>query len=308
MTTQIGGYNPGTTLPHYSVYPNQHPDQHGLAFMPGRPDTLVAATDGGIWQTNNIYKDTVDWIDLNNGFLTTQFYTVNFDPVNGGSNILFGGLQDNGSLYANSDSSSTPWAHPSLGDGAHCAMKPGSDVFYFSRQRGKTGKFRLDTTTGKIKEFQRIDPMGLEDPLFINPFILDPNDPDIMYMAGGNTIWRNHYLSQIPYNNSYDSIAKNWSKIFDSIPSSSREITALAVSKSPSDRLYFGTSKQAVYRIDNAHQGSSNNLQEISPGYFPPNGYVNCIAVDPRNANRLIVVFSNYETHSLFYSDDGGST
>ena len=37
-----------------------------------------------------------------------------------------------------------------------------------------------------------------------------------------------------------------------------------------------------------------------------PNGYVTDIEVDPENHNKLIVVFSNYNTNSLFYSEDGG--
>lgn len=306
--TQIGGYMPGTSLPVYEVYPNQHPDQHGLAFMPGAPDTLIAATDGGLWQTNNIMKDTVDWMDLNQGYLTTQFYTVNFDHQNGGSNILFGGLQDNGSFYVNSDNPQASWVQPSLGDGSFCAMKPGSDIFYFSRQRGKTAKVRLDTNTGQVMEFQRIDPIGLSGQLFINPFILDKNNPDIMYMAGGKTVWRNDDLSQIPFNNNYDSISTNWVRLFDTIPSIGRTITALATSTTPANRLYFGTSGQDVYRIDDAHQGANKTITEISPVFFPINGNVSCIAVDPRDADKLLVVFSNYRVQSLFYSDDGGSS
>ncbi|MCF8331073.1 MAG: T9SS type A sorting domain-containing protein [Bacteroidales bacterium] len=307
-TTHIGGYAQGTTLPEYDVYPNQHPDQHGIAFMPGMADTLIAATDGGLWQTNDILKDSVDWIDLNNGYLTTQFYTINFDPVNGGSSILFGGLQDNGSFYVNSDNSQAGWVQPSLGDGAFCAMNPGTDVFYFSRQRGKTGKMRLDTNSGQVMEFQRIDPAGLKDPLFINPFVLDQNDADIMYMAGGKTVWRNHDLSQIPYNNNYDSISLNWNKLFDSLPVTGRTVTALATSKQPANRLYIGTSGKYVYRIDNAHQGMNKTLTDIAPVFFPINGNVSCIAVDPRDADKVIVVFSNYIVQSLFYSDDGGSS
>lgn len=307
-TMHIGGYAPGTTLPEYDVYPNQHPDQHGIAFMPGMADTMIAATDGGLWKTNDILKDTVDWIDINNGYLTTQFYTINFDPENGGSDILFGGLQDNGSFFVNSDNTQAGWVQPSLGDGAFCAMKPGSDVFYFSRQRGKTGKMRLDTNTGQVLEFQRIDPIGLTDPLFINPFVLDQNNGDIMYMAGGNTVWRNHDLSQIPYNNNYDSISLNWNKLFDSLPVTGRTVTALAISKQPANRLYVGTSGKYVYRIDNAHQGTNKTLTDIAPVFFPVNGNVSCIAVDPRDADKLIVVFSNYIVQSLFYSDDGGSS
>jgi photosystem II stability/assembly factor-like uncharacterized protein len=36
--------------------------------------------------------------------------------------------------------------------------------------------------------------------------------------------------------------------------------------------------------------------------------YVGCIAIDPRNASRLVVVYPNYEILSIFLSEDGGQT
>ena len=36
--------------------------------------------------------------------------------------------------------------------------------------------------------------------------------------------------------------------------------------------------------------------------------YVNCIAVDPTNADRIMVVYSNYKVKSLFASTDGGTS
>jgi hypothetical protein len=37
-------------------------------------------------------------------------------------------------------------------------------------------------------------------------------------------------------------------------------------------------------------------------------GYVNCIAVDPTNSNKALLVFSNYNLQSLWYTTDGGTT
>jgi hypothetical protein len=37
-------------------------------------------------------------------------------------------------------------------------------------------------------------------------------------------------------------------------------------------------------------------------------GYISSIAVDPRDDNKILVVYSNYNIHSLHYSEDGGLT
>jgi hypothetical protein len=38
-TTMIGGYKKGGAFPHVGVWPNQHPDQHGLEFFRSNPNS-----------------------------------------------------------------------------------------------------------------------------------------------------------------------------------------------------------------------------------------------------------------------------
>ncbi|MFC1732506.1 FlgD immunoglobulin-like domain containing protein [candidate division KSB1 bacterium] len=138
----------------------------------------------------------------------------------------------------------------------------------------------------------------------------------MMYLAGGKAIWRNDNLSQIPLNNNYDSISINWHQIIDTLTNTDIRISALAVSKNPANRLYFGTNKRDLYRIDSAHSLNHYNPVLINPVIVPPtqlvvfpsSGYMSCIAVDPRDADKVLVVFSNYNVFSLYYTADGGST
>jgi hypothetical protein len=39
-----------------------------------------------------------------------------------------------------------------------------------------------------------------------------------------------------------------------------------------------------------------------------PNAYVSCIAIDPTNSNKVLLVFSNYNTASLWYTTNGGTS
>jgi hypothetical protein len=84
-------------------------------------------------------------------------------------------------------------------------------------------------------------------------------------------------------------------------------ITAIAISKNPANRLYYGTNKKKMYKIDNANSGTPSATQ-ITSSLFPTNGYVSCIAVNPNDADKVLAVFSNYNVYSLFYTSDGGTT
>ena len=304
-TFQIGGYKESTVLPYFQMYPNHHPDNHIVTFLPSDPTIMFSANDGGVFRTDDCLNSDVVWTSLNNGYRTTQFYTVAIDHGPSNSDIVFGGLQDNGTYWTSSSDPQTPWVMPSTGDGSYCAMSDDGAYYYFSRQNGKVIKATLDLN-GTPTAFNRMDPITGDagNYLFINPFILDPADNNKMYLAEMYDLWRNDDLASIPMANEYDSISTGWSQ-FSSVSLVGSYITTLACSQSnPEHRLYFGSNNSAIYRIDNAHIGdpaSVNIKSNIANG-----GYASCIAIDPRDADKVMVVYSNYGVYSLWYTLDGG--
>jgi hypothetical protein len=98
-----------------------------------------------------------------------------------------------------------------------------------------------------------------------------------------------------------------WSHLSNVDVGSASEISYLAVSTAPPNRLYYGTNLGKVYRLDNANAGNPVPT-EITGDNFPVNAFVACIDVDPDNADRVMVTFSNYGVQSLFHTNDGGST
>ncbi|MBL0330142.1 MAG: hypothetical protein IPP64_12165 [Bacteroidetes bacterium] len=78
-TTFIGGYEQFSALPVINSYPNHHPDQHWIEFLPSNPDVMFSANDGGVFKTLNDTATAVVWQSLNNGYLTTMFYTLAID-------------------------------------------------------------------------------------------------------------------------------------------------------------------------------------------------------------------------------------
>lgn len=303
-TASIGGYDSLATIPFYDNYPNHHSDQHGLVFIPSDPDKVFQSNDGGLVFTNNIRSSPVVWQDLNTGYITSQFYTVAIDHATSGNDIIIGGTQDNGTWFTNTTNPLVPWTHPGLGDGAHCAVDNGHQNYYMSRQEGKVGKYSLDAA-GNAIGFRRIDPIGGSNYLFINPFILDPNNTNRMYLAAGTKIWRNDSLDIIPLTGEWDTLSTGWFQFPDTITTTGARVSCMAMSPSLSSRLYVGTSRRTILKIDNP-DSTTPLMTIISSSTFDSLGYVNCIAVDPNDADKLIAVFSNYSMYSLYYSTDAG--
>lgn len=305
-TKFIGGYEEGATLPVVNMYADHHPDQHGIEFLPSNPNVMFSANDGGVFKTMNDTASTVVWTSLNNGYLTTMFYTIALDHAVPGNNIIVAGAQDNGSWFTNNNNLMSPWTMPRGGDGSYCAVADSQKMYYLSIQNGKMMKAKLDGS-GNVLNYARIDPLGGKGYQFINPYVLDPNNNNLMYLAGGKRLWRNNDLSGIPLINNWDSITTNWVQWPDTVPAAGSRITAVAVSKNPANRVYYGTDKQKIYRVNNAHTGTPTPI-DITSTSFNASGYVSCIAIDPNDADKVLLVFSNYGIYSLWYTTDGGTT
>lgn len=306
----VGGYSPANNV---SIYPNQHPDHHCLLFYPSDPAKALSATDGGIHFTNNILSSNagtqpVVWTSRNNGYLTTQPYTVSLDPSATTDNLA-AGFQDNGSWFTNSTTLSNPWTEIFGGDGSYNAFADGGKTRYASSQNGNLYRFNYNDANdagGAYVSFTRVTPAGATGFSFVNPFVLDPHNDNMMYMPAGGRIWRNDNLDGIPlFSNAATSV--NWFNITNSLVPAGNTITALAISRMPANRLYYGTNTGRIYRIDNANIGDQPKT-DISTGKGLPTGNVNCITVDPANADRVFAVFSNYNIRSIFYSEDGGNS
>lgn len=306
--TWVGGYTCDYgDLKNY-VYPNHHPDQHGIFFHPSDPNKLISINDGGVYECNDyLIPDTLDWVDLNNGYITTQFYTVAMEQGQATSDITIGGMQDNGTWFTNTTEIDSAWKEINRGDGSYCAIPEGRDFYIMSTQNSKIYKKDVDDN-GNFTAYTRIDPTGGPNNYnFINSFELDPNNQNRLYLNGRIKIWRQDSLAEIPYlNDYYNTISMGWTAINQSqISIQAGYITVLETCKSAPNTLWYGTSKSLLYRLDDAD--SPNPVKtDISGANWPANAYVSCVAVNPYNPNEILVTFSNYGISSVFHTTDGG--
>lgn len=302
----IGGYFCDLSSPQNYVHPNHHPDSHAVTFVPGT-NTMISAHDGGISITTNCKANTVVWEDGNNGYNTSQFYTVAMEPGETENENIIGGLQDNGTWMTNSTNENQDWMNVFYGDGAYCAIAEGRESYYISWQGGKTFKAAIDDD-GNLNNLTRIDPTGASDFLFINPFILDPTQNNTMYLIAGQYIWRNDSLDAIVLDQDhFNSTDLGWTRITESNVGSAfsnPRITSLDMSEANSNVLYYATEVGSIFRLDNLDTKAytKTSIKEN----FMPSGYVSCLEVDNLDSDKLIATYSNYEVKSIFYSEDAG--
>lgn len=310
----IGGYwKPTPSFDKYSSYRDHHPDQHDVLFHPNDQRKMYSVNDGGVYVTDDIRADSIVWRDLNRGYLTTQFYTVDIPNMPGyeTSRMIVGGMQDNSVWYQRQvdEPSTTHWLRVGGGDGAYNYFVSGGPTYslFYSSQQGRVYYVRYDSAGGESYR-KRIDPIGPKDYLFINPFVPHPIDQNMIYMAGGNQLWRLNDVNLIPAG-ATDSTLVGW----DSLPSTDVGVAQIsAVCATTMDdgrhhRVYYGTSVGRIFRLDSAERGSPQPRNITAPT-MRSGAYVNSITIDPRDRNHLVACFSNYGVVSIYETFDAGDT
>jgi len=328
-TRLVGGYTKATNLFQQQEYQNHHPDQHNLVFLPSDSNSAYSSCDGGVFKSTDMLADSVHWASLNSNYLTTQFYSVALNPTpklgTYVSDIIIGGLQDNQTWFNGLNNSPTsPWNQIVRGDGSYCAVYDNdtSTTILGSLQEGHIFKYIFDKN-GDTIGWGRVDPIGGANYLFVAPFVLDPNDMNKMYLAAGRYIWRNDSLAAIPLLKNNDSTSIGWEQLVNS--GGVGNVSALGISTSPAHVLYFGTSAGRIYKIANAFTGDNTPVNVTPPkisysanvscvrgglmffGTQQHKPNVSCVAVDPEDANKVIIVYSNYGIISLYYTSNAGT-
>lgn len=312
----IGGYARANNITQYS---NHHPDQHAVAFDPNNANRIFSSHDGGVSVASDITASTIFWQDLNNGYNVTQFYTVSLHP-NAGDDRIVGGTQDNGSPFFRYSSltGTSGSIDPSSGDGAYQYL--GSNYFTTSSQRGTFIQYQY-TALGDPTTYSYITPLDASGQLFIHPYLVNSNNEDIIFYPGGRKLFRNNSAKSLATNQSNSSgTDEGWTELTNFAGQPGSIISTLAISTtSPNDVLYYGLyfqfAQPKIFKITNASTATeASDLTVIefdsnNSSIVPTSGsYIHDIAIGEDNGNELMAIVSNYNTESIFYSNDGGST
>jgi hypothetical protein len=286
-----------------------HADNHAIVFAPGYNgadnQTLFAASDGGVYRTDNAlaatakgpraactpYSSQIIWQNVNNGYAVTQFYHGSVYP---GGGVYVGGTQDNGTVRGSDAAGPNDWRNPIGGDGGVTAIDPTDPNVWY----GETTRLTLRKTVnggGTFATATRGITEASTNFQFITPFVIDPSEPKRLYL-GGHTLWRTS-----------DATA-NWSEASAPISTAAGSISTIAVSGADPNHVVFGTSTGFIYRNNAALTADKTTAwQPVQPR----TGYVSNLAFDPKDPNLVYATYSQYKTGSqnhVYKSTDGGAT
>jgi hypothetical protein len=306
----IGGLESGNT--YTDVLGTSHVDFHGFSFEPGNPNRVLISSDGGLGQIENISTPNVVWnffnaqtnLTYNSQFQTLQYYHVGIDPTPGSRNF-FGGAQDNSTTFRDrsgifGDVLTDTSDHYIIlgGDGCQVGMTKkngaGKQVLFCAAQNGQF--YRSNLPPLSASDYTLIKPEAAGEGLFITYFHLDNDNTDLLYYATSDTLYRT---------NSSTSVTSSTWTLMDSVhPKVFGDIYSLETTKGPYstlNHLFIGTGAGKVYKIRNP-QSSTSPVVEITPPGIAAGSVVRDIAVNPRNQDTLMLVVSNYNTQSIFWT------
>lgn len=299
----IGGYNPTPSTG--QSYPNHHPDNHCLTFSKQNPERMYNCNDAGVFVTDSsraVMGEDVDhpvvWRDLNAGLQVGIIYAAAIDHATANDSIIAGGFQDQGAWIGRP---AEQWEQYTGGDGCYTAIADNLSAVYTSSQFATMYRLRFDPTLNLLS-YSFITPR-MDNPQFVAPWMLDPTDSKQLFVADSGILWWNNNLDAIEEtNNNYTNVG--WTQLFNTRLNRVGVISALGMSVVPAHQLFYGTSDGHVYKLTTP----TATPVDLSSPLFPANAFVSCVAVDPEDASKIVVCFSNYHVRSLFATDNGGTT
>ncbi|HHG84968.1 MAG TPA: PKD domain-containing protein [Bacteroidetes bacterium] len=262
------------TAAYSSAAPYMHPDQHVIVPNPAVPTRVLFGNDGGVHYSSNRGSNPSS---RNRGYNVTQFYSLAISTKPGSPRII-GGTQDNGTKMLTSNGLGAS-VDLTGGDGAYTAINPDDPDTMFTASQWET----LYRTRNGGNTFNYIanPALGDNNTMFINPFEIDPINPNVIYQAS-TTLWRH------PNANSGGS--GSWRRVTINMGSL---ISAITPSKTIANTVYFATGG-TLYRLSNTIFANQTSVPTTVNPSGLGTGYINCILDDPADGNHLIIPFSSY--------------
>ncbi|MBN2680895.1 MAG: PKD domain-containing protein [Bacteroidales bacterium] len=252
--------------------PYVHADQHTLDYN-YLTNELFSGNDGGLYKTAD---GGANWTDLSDGLEILQIYKFGTSATN--PNILVTGAQDNGTMKMDN----TDWFAILGGDGMECLIDYTNEnimygeYYYGSMYRSDNGGY----------DWVDIKPSGSGDGDWVTPYVIDPQNPNILY-AGFTELYKS------------TNKGSTWSVISNFNGALLKNIT---VAPSDSKTIYV-TTNTAVKRTTNG------GIDWATASTGLPSNYKTYIAVSQYNPQKLWISHSGYTTGKRVYmSVNGGSS
>lgn len=275
----------------YTCPPTTHPDQHALTIADD--GQVYAGSDGGVWRRSITEHGRRGWVNLNRTLHTLQYYSVAIG-AKGGSDRIWGGLQDNGETYDRTGTS--PLLQVFTGDGGDTIVNPedgdAAVVEYVYASQALTtdaGRHYREIGVSCLATLTRDPIEGCDpNPRFIAPLEQDVTDPS-HWITGGQFIWTD--------NKGWDTVCNlkrcDWRNVHDLGDGNSA--TALAKNGSTIYAGYCGglCNKNQGPFVRGVVTNAGGAWHDITAGL--PNRYVTALTVDPGDARHVFATLGSYQ-------------
>ena len=298
-----------------------HADHHALWINPENTSQMYLGTDGGVYMS----------VDKGNNWQfirclpVSQFYHVDVDNQKPFYRV-YGGLQDNGSWMAPSQSpggvENSDWVSLYGGDGFWVVPDPvDANYAYAEYQGGNMARVNLRTNTSRsIKPFEEPGDEKLRWH-WNTPLVMSPNRKGALYTG-----------SQYLYRTSNQ--GKSWTKISPDLSTNDKEkqkqeesgglsadvtsaenhciIYSIAESPLDSNTIYVGTDDGNFQVTSDGGKTWSNHAAGYATAGIPKGTWVSSISASVHDANTVFATFDNhtYGDHNTYaaVSKDKGRT
>jgi photosystem II stability/assembly factor-like uncharacterized protein len=293
-----GGRTFTQTTDGYIMTVDPHLDVHAVVADPGYDGAanrrVYVTTDGGVHVADDIFAAApgIGWRDLDATMVSSQFYAA---AGHGGSDVVVGGTQDNGTLRLVGGIGTANLTYG--GDGGQVQIDP-TDPNYVYGEYQYLGVHRSTNGGASARTITRgLGDVGSGRSNFVAPLRLDPNDPRRLY-AGGARLWR-----------TADARAStvSWSQIKPDVGSL---ISAIAISPGMSDRVLVGHNDGRLYRTTNGTAASPTWIAVDDNGANDPlpGRVITRLTFDPNDARVAYLTLGGFSADNLWRSGDGGAT
>lgn len=261
-----------------------HPDHHAVIYHPTDFNTVYLANDGGVFRSTDGGQT---FESCNGGYQTGQFY-AGFSVGVTDSIVTMGGFQDNSTAIYDGE---TSWFVRLIGgDGGWTAIDPtDAQIMYGSSQFLNLAK----STNGGQSWFGLGVPGGNNPTVFIAPYLLYPQDPQIIY-AARNIVYRS------------ENGGSSWNATNNGLAIDGNPVLAMAVAQSNADIIYVATAPFSRVRGVHRSLNGGSSWTEITGNL--PDRYPGDLTIDPTDPGIVYITFSGFGTDHVFKSTDFGST
>jgi len=264
-----------------------HSDCHYVTYHPTDPNVFYVADDGGIHRS---LDNGESFASCNGRYQTAQFYN-GFSNSAQDPNLCMGGLQDNGTIRWNGESTQVTWGRVNGGDGSWSAISQQNDNFqYVSSQYLNVNR----TTSGN--GFSSTGVPAVWPTAFIAPFLVAPSDGSVLY-AGSSVVAKS---TSAGGNGSWD-ITNNGNPL-DGNPVLSMSMSATSTNiVYAATAPYLGNPGSVFMTLDGGQ--SWDNITGNLPDRYPMD-----LQVDPSNHAVAYITYSGFGTGHLFRTTNYGNS